>query len=164
MLNTKETAALLEILSNGDKSLETASAAFQRAFVRADHFRIAAAMCIMLDDNLMPSAHRCTALFIIHDLYKNEAPGVHPFMPFLVDAVQRSPEASLHEHNLLCVLLSGTGMAIRDNLPKKTPAELVTMWKPGGERMATPSLVTPPLPPPPPPPLLLLHPALSPSS
>ena len=68
MLTQKETQTLLEILANEDKSLETAAAAFQRAFVRADHFRVAAAMCIMIDDNLMPGMHRCVALFIIFEL------------------------------------------------------------------------------------------------
>ena len=42
---------------SGD-SLEASSNAFMRAFVRSDHFRVAAAMCIMLEDDLMPSSHR----------------------------------------------------------------------------------------------------------
>jgi len=141
MLTVKETAALLEILGNEDKSLETAAGAFQRAFVRADHFRVAAAMCIMIDDNLMPSMHRCVALFIIYELYKNEAPGVHPFVPFLVDMTQSLHDAGdstpLHERNVLCMLLSPTGAK---DLPKKTPAELVAIWKPGSEQLPLPPL------------------------
>uniref|UniRef100_A0A7S3FGD3 CCR4-NOT transcription complex subunit 11 n=1 Tax=Haptolina ericina TaxID=156174 RepID=A0A7S3FGD3_9EUKA len=143
MLTQKETVALLEILGNEDKSLETAAGAFQRAFVRADHFRVAAAMCIMFDDNLMPSMHRCVALFIIYELYKNEPPGVHPFMPFLVDMAQVLHDAgdssSLHERNLLCMLLSASG-AKEVSAAKKTPAELVAMWKPGAEQLPLPPL------------------------
>ena len=87
MLNLKETTHLLEILSEG-KSLESASLAFQKCFVRAEHFRVAAAVCIMLEDGLLPAKQRTTALFIIHDLYKSETAGVHPFLPFLVQLLQ----------------------------------------------------------------------------
>lgn len=150
MLSQRETIALLDILANEDKSLESAAAAFQRAFVRADHFRVAAAMCIMIDDNLMPAMHRSVALFIIYELYKNEPPAVHPFMPFLVGLLQmqlstdRSPR---HERNLLCMLLSPSGAK---DLPKKTPTELVAMWKPDGELLPSPPLVCFPLTQPPP--------------
>ena len=151
MLTQKETAALLEILAHEDKSLETAAAAFQRAFVRADHFRVAAAMCIMIDDNLMPRMHRCVALFIIYELYKNEPPGIHPFMPFLVGMLQaqQADGKSPHERNLLCVLLATTSGGPKD-VPKKTPTELAAMWKPGGELLPMPPLVRcRPRPPPP---------------
>lgn len=144
MLTQKETIALLDILENEDKALETAAAAFQRAFVRADHFRVAAAMCIMIDDNLMPGMHRCVAVFIIHDLYKNEAPGVHPFLPFLAELlhVQHSAgSAPPHERNLLCLLLNPAGNPLAKELPKKTPAELVAMWKADAELYPVPPLV-----------------------
>ena len=45
MLSAKETAALIEILARSGDSLEASSNAFMRAFVRSDHFRVAAAMC-----------------------------------------------------------------------------------------------------------------------
>ncbi|KAL1524570.1 hypothetical protein AB1Y20_019460 [Prymnesium parvum] len=137
MLTQKETIALLDILANEDKSLEAAAATFQRTFVRADHFRVAAAMCIMIDDNLMPAMHRCVALFIIYELYKNEPPGIHPFMPFLVDLLQAQNGSPRHEHNLLCMLLSPSGTK---DLPKKTPAELVAVWKSDGELLPAPPL------------------------
>ena len=46
MLSLKETAALLEILSEqrAGVALESKSASFQRAFVRAEHFRVAACL------------------------------------------------------------------------------------------------------------------------
>ena len=68
MLTQKEAAALIDILAEG-KSLELAAASFQRAFVRADHFRVVAALCMMLEDNLLPAKERSTALYIVHDLY-----------------------------------------------------------------------------------------------
>ena len=55
MLTLKETSALLEILQAA-ATLEAAASAFQRAFVRAEHFRVAAAVCILIEDGLLPAA------------------------------------------------------------------------------------------------------------
>jgi len=138
MLTTKEVSALLEILAS-TSSLETAAAAFQRAFVRADHFRVAAAMCMMLEDNLLPVSGRSTALYIIHDLYKSEAPAVQPFLPFLVQLLQPSSpcELQLHERNLLCLLLA---QPPGRDAGKKTSAELEALWPSGGEQLPLPNL------------------------
>mmetsp|Transcript_56267 Transcript_56267/g.122465 ORF Transcript_56267/g.122465 Transcript_56267/m.122465 type:complete len:372 (-) Transcript_56267:4-1119(-) len=141
MLTQKETLALLEILAHEDKSFETTAAAFQRAFVRADHFRIASAMCIMLDDGLMAHRHCLSALYIIHDLYKNEPPGVHPFMPFLVgtlDSIQHAEdEARLLQRYLLCQLLAQTPSK---DLPKLSPAELADSWSSESDLLPLPNL------------------------
>mmetsp|Transcript_24005 Transcript_24005/g.55703 ORF Transcript_24005/g.55703 Transcript_24005/m.55703 type:complete len:201 (-) Transcript_24005:905-1507(-) len=143
MLTQKETFSLLEILSHDERSLEVAAAAFQRTFVRADHFRVAAAMCIMLDDNMMLPRYCIAALYIIHDLYKNEPPNAHPFMPFLVGTLQglaQSPseqEQRLNQRNILCMLLATPQPK---DLQKKTSAELSAAWKPGGEALPLPNL------------------------
>lgn len=145
MLTLKETSALLEILAEG-KSLEAASLAFQRAFVRAEHFRVAAAVCVLLEEGLLPAKQRTTALFIIHDLYKAEAPGVHPFMPFLVGMLQSPPaQQELRERNLLCQLLSQSPGGPVTSSAKKTPAELDATWPAtGGELLPLPNLVRQP--------------------
>ena len=109
MLTQKESVQLLEILSAAP--FEAAAGTFQRTFVRADHFRVAAALCLMLDDDVLRPHHRLTAMYVIHDLYKNELPSVHPFMPFLVNTLQQSPqtdakEAQPAERKLLCLLLA----------------------------------------------------------
>jgi len=138
MLTQKEVAALIDILATGS-SLEVAAAAFQRAFVRADHFRVAAAVCMMLEDNLLPVKERATALYIVHDLYKSEAPAAQPFLPFLVQLLQPSSpcELHLHERNLLCLLLA---QPPDKDVGKKTPAQLEGMWV-NGEEQALPNLV-----------------------
>jgi len=138
MLTQKEVAALVEILAAG-YSLEAAAAAFQRAFVRADHFRVAAAICMMLEDNLLPAKEVSTALYIVHDLYKSEAPVVHPFLSFLVQLLQPSSPCALqlHERNLLCLLLA---QPPDKDVGKKTPAQLETMWR-DGEQQPLPNLV-----------------------
>ena len=138
MLTQKEVAALVEILAAG-YSLEAAAAAFQRAFVRADHFRVAAAICMMLEDNLLPAKEVSTALYIVHDLYKSEAPVVHPFLSFLVQLLQHSSPCALqlHERNLLCLLLA---QPPDKDVGKKTPAQLETMWR-DGEQPPLPNLV-----------------------
>ena len=140
MLTLKETAALLEILQTV-QTLEAAALAFQRAFVRAEHFRVAAAVCVLIEDGLLPAAQRATALYIIYDLYRNDGPGVHPFMPFLVALLHDPASFDLqqHERNLLCQLLN---QAPGDAAParKKTPAELEAMWPAGGEQLPAPNL------------------------
>ena len=124
MLTQKESAQLLEILSAAP--FEAAAGTFQRTFVRADHFRVAAALCLMLDDDVLRPQHRLTAMYVIHDLYKNELPSMHPFMPFLVNTLQQLPqtdakEAQPAERKLLCLLLV---QPPSKDLPKKAPAEL----------------------------------------
>jgi len=139
MLTVKETAQLVDILQAGG-TLEAAAGAFQRAFVRADHFRVAAAICMMLEDNLLPAKQRATALFVLQDLYKSEAPGVHPFLPFLVSLLHSPPsELQLHERNLLCQLLAQPPSQ-KDALGKKTPAELEVLWPAGSEPLPPPNL------------------------
>lgn len=144
MLSQKEGAALLEILAQEDKVLEAASAAFQRAFERSDHFRVAAAMCVLLEDGMLPTSHSLAALFILHQLYSDEAPGVHPFMPFLVGRCSASdtggsePEARANERKLLYMLLATPPAK---DLSKKSPEELCAMWRAGGEPPSTPNLV-----------------------
>jgi len=124
MLSQKELQTLMEILSA--VPFEASSATFQRTFVRAEHFRIAAAMCLMLDDDMLRPHHRLTAMYVIHDLYKAETPSVHPFMPFLVATLQAQGSATEQsaEQKLLCLLLA---QPPSKDLPKKAPAELSTL-------------------------------------
>jgi hypothetical protein len=139
MLTLRESQTLLEILQTTGLTLEAAAVAFQRAFVRAEHFRVAAALCALIEDGLLPRTQRPVALFIIHDLYKSETSGVHPFCPFLVGLLQSPPvELELHERNLLCQLLTP---ASAQAPAKKTPAELEAAWPRGGEELPLPSLV-----------------------
>ena len=139
MLSVKETQSLIEILASGS-TLETAAAAFQRAFVRSEHFRIAAALAVLIEDGLLPQHQRTVALFIIHDLYKSELPGIHPFYPFLVGLLGSSSVEllELHERNLLCQLLTP---ASSQAPAKKTAAELEAAWPTGGETLPLPNLV-----------------------
>ena len=127
MLTQKESSQLLEILSA--VPFEVAAGTFQRTFVRADHFRVAAALCLMLDDDVLRPHHRLTAMYVIHDVYKNELPSVHPFMPFLVNTLQQSQqtdakEAQPAERKLLCLLLA---QPPSKDLPKKAPSELSSL-------------------------------------
>ena len=123
--------------------MEAAAAAFQRTFVRADHFRVASAMIIMIDDDLMQPRQCLAALFIVYDLYRNEPAGMHPFMPFLVNMLQglqgQHSEASFHQRNLLSLLL--TSQPAAKDMQKKSPSALVGMWKLGDEAPQLPNLV-----------------------
>lgn len=147
MLSQKEGASLLEILAQEDKGFEAASAAFQRAFQHADHFRVASAMCVLLEDGMLPSRHSLAALYIVHQLYKDAAPGVHPFMPFLVSryselaAAEGSElEASVHQRNLLALLLAAPAVPLPKDLCKKSPVELCAAWRAGSEAPPAPNV------------------------
>ena len=58
MLTVKELNLLLPILHKLE-ALEAAAAAFQRTFVRSDHFRIGAALVAMMEDGLLPIMRKC---------------------------------------------------------------------------------------------------------
>ena len=106
MLSVKEVTALLDLLKQLDQSLESSSAAFQRTFLRADHFRVGSAICCLIEDGLLRPEQWAAALFILHDLYKSEPSGTHPFVPYLVEMLQTPPvELKLLERNLLAQLL-----------------------------------------------------------
>lgn len=140
MLTVREVTALLDLLAQLDQTLESSAAAFQRAFLRAEHFRVGSAICCLIEDGLLPAKQRPTALFILHDLYKSDPPGVHPFMPFLVGLLQTPPvELKLHERNLLCQLVSTSPGAVAP-CAKQTPAELAIEWPAGGDAHVPPNL------------------------
>ena len=138
MLTLRESQTLLEILQTSGTTLEAAAIAFQRAFVRAEHFRVAAALCVLIEDGLLPRPQRPVALFIIHDLYKSDTPAVHPFCPFLVGLLQtRGGSGASRE-----ATCSASCRHQRRRAPaKKTPAELEAMWPTGGEGLPLPNLV-----------------------
>lgn len=105
----KELSALLELLKEEEKPLEAVSQAFHRAFGRADHFRVACALCAMLTDGLIASAaQRLVGLFLLHDVYRGEPPATHPFLEFLAEQLARAQGGAggRVEHNLLCLLLA----------------------------------------------------------
>mmetsp|Transcript_19395 Transcript_19395/g.50039 ORF Transcript_19395/g.50039 Transcript_19395/m.50039 type:complete len:434 (-) Transcript_19395:136-1437(-) len=107
--DAKELTALLEVLKEDEKPFEVVSQAFQRAFGRSDHFRIACALCAMLTDGLITApAQRLVALFLLYDLYRGEPAATHPFLEFLAEQLTRaqSGPGSRVEHNLLCLLLA----------------------------------------------------------
>lgn len=109
MISSAELTALLELLKDEDKPLEAVGAAFAKAFPRADHFRLACAMCTLLVDGLITlPAQRLASLFVLHDLYRAEPLGSQPFLPFLVEQLGRANDGPgvRVEHNLLCLLLA----------------------------------------------------------
>merc|ERR1712137_690820 len=139
MLSAKDLTTLTDILKDEDKSLEVTAASIHKSFVRADHFRVACTLCILLDDNMMSSAQRLSSLFILHDLYRNEQPVMHPFFSFLIDRLISIQDTTTEvaERALLCMILGGT---IKD-WPKKSPLELERLL-PLDEPIAVPKLST----------------------
>jgi len=138
MLSSKELGTLLDVLKESEKPLESVSAAFQRAFPAADHFRVACGLTAMCADSLVSDpAQRIAALFLLHDLYRGEPPANHPFLPYLVEHLVRARDSGAQtEHNLLCLLLAEPPS--RD-VPKRSALELRASLG-AGEPLPAPSL------------------------
>jgi hypothetical protein len=75
------------LLTDDKRPLEAAAALFQRTFAKADHFRVATALCLLIQDRAISLPQRMLALFILFDLYKSEVPGNNPFLPVFLEEV-----------------------------------------------------------------------------
>jgi hypothetical protein len=99
--------------------------AFQKAFSKSDHFKVCCVTCIMLVDRLLTrsqadvahrafpsrvslsaysSTQRIVAFSILCELYRNEANGTNPFLPFFLDALENGNDPCERQYlvHLLC--------------------------------------------------------------
>lgn len=139
MISSAELTVLLGVLKDEDKPLEAVGAAFAKAFPRADHFRLACAMCALLVDGLITlPTQRLAALFVLHDLYRAEPLASQPFLPFLVEQLGRAQEgpSARVEHNLLCLLLADPP---NKDMPKRSALEIRASLA-AGEPLPVPNL------------------------
>ena len=125
-LSQKDLGALLDLLSNDTRPIEAVGALFLRTFAKADHFRMATALCLLIQDGVLNLSQRILAFFILFDLYKAprpapcaspralpqrltrsaralqaEAPGTNPFLPVLLEQIGRPGLDSCERHFLL---------------------------------------------------------------
>ncbi len=70
LLEQRELAQLLALLSEDAKPMEVVSASFSRAFAKSDHFRIGCSIALFLMDDLLTRSQRIVALFLLIDLFR----------------------------------------------------------------------------------------------
>jgi len=119
-LSQKDLQSLLSLLSDSSRSIEAVGALFHRTFAKADHFRVATALCLLIQDRAISLSERFFAFFILFDLYKAEAPGTNPFLPIFIDEVKKDLESC--ERSFLLHLLAYPPK----DFPKKSPLELIS--------------------------------------
>lgn len=124
VLQPWELETLLSVFKDEEVPLDNISQSFQKAFPKADHFRAACAVCMLLEDNLLTAAQRIAAFYVLCDLYRQEPLGVNPFVPVFVQSLEH--RSSPAEKQFLVDLIS-SAPASRESAahtPKKTLAAL----------------------------------------
>lgn len=106
MLSAKELGNLLNVLGEEDKPLEYISSQFHKTFAKAEQFKVACCLYLLLQDNLLPKlANRIAAFWILFDSYKGEPIASNPFLPIIVDTLQQKESLEAPERNFLMQLL-----------------------------------------------------------
>lgn len=119
-LSKKDLGALVALLSDDTKPIESVGALFHRTFAKADHFRVATALCLLIQERAIELTQRLFAFYILFDLYKSESPGTNPFLPVFLEQVKR--DLSPCERHFVLQLLCYPPK----DLPKKSARELLT--------------------------------------
>lgn len=79
--------------AENDRPLENAATNLTRTFPKGSHFKVGCAICVLLQDNLLTQAQRLVAFSTLCDLYRNEANGTNPFLPFFLEALEKGSDA-----------------------------------------------------------------------
>mmetsp|Transcript_59843 Transcript_59843/g.81852 ORF Transcript_59843/g.81852 Transcript_59843/m.81852 type:complete len:437 (-) Transcript_59843:517-1827(-) len=92
VLSPPELETLLVILNVDNLPLESVASDFHRTFTRNDYFKLGCAICILLLDQLLTRSQRLVAFSILCELYRNEANGTNPFLPFFLEALEHGSD------------------------------------------------------------------------
>ncbi|CAM9440327.1 unnamed protein product [Ectocarpus sp. 6 AP-2014] len=132
MLDSQELTPLLQLLNDEDDILENVAQKFHRTFTRNDHFKVGCALCILLCDNLLTRTQRVVSFSILCDLYRNDANGTNPFLPFFLEAIEKGTDPVERQYlvHLLCSPPTNRNSARKNALQviaeyEGTPAEAV---------------------------------------
>lgn len=114
MLSAKELGNLLNVLGEEDKPLEYISSQFHKTFAKAEQFKVACCLYLLLQDNLLPKlANRIAAFWILFDSYKGEPIASNPFLPIIVDTLQQKESLEAPERNFLMQLLGSPSKEVQ---------------------------------------------------
>eukprot|EP01102_Stenamoeba_stenopodia_P000568 TRINITY_DN10558_c0_g1_i1.p1 TRINITY_DN10558_c0_g1~~TRINITY_DN10558_c0_g1_i1.p1 ORF type:complete len:426 (-),score=87.84 TRINITY_DN10558_c0_g1_i1:34-1311(-) len=126
VLSVKELTSLLGALGDEAKAFETTSAAFLRTFAKAEQFRIACGMQILLQHETgLTATQRLAAFYILFDLYRSEPLYLNPFFPMFLEAISSNKPVSVEKLFVLQLLSHPT-----KDVFKKTPKELIASFDP----------------------------------
>jgi len=119
MLNPKEIAALLAILSDDTRPLEALSAHYVRVFPRPNLYRASCGLQMLLQANMLSTPQRVVALVLLYDAYKLEHAAItaNPFLPVFTEtlvAKSSFPAERVLAHLILTI-------APRTDLPVRRP-------------------------------------------
>ncbi|EKX52614.1 hypothetical protein GUITHDRAFT_84642 [Guillardia theta CCMP2712] len=119
IITQKDLNSLLSLFSDDTKAIESVAQLFHRTFAKTDHFRVATALSLLIQERAISLTQRFFAFFILFDLYKSEAPGTNPFLPIFLDELQKDLQMCERKFllNLLCYPPK--------DLPKKSPKEII---------------------------------------
>lgn len=87
-----ESRVLLEVLNHQDSSLSACLSAFLKTFSKPQQFRGAYVLLTLLQEGLLSASDRVAAIFILHEISKQED---NLFLQPLLEAVDRDPSEAL---------------------------------------------------------------------
>eukprot|EP01127_Copromyxa_protea_P016610 TRINITY_DN495_c0_g1_i1.p1 TRINITY_DN495_c0_g1~~TRINITY_DN495_c0_g1_i1.p1 ORF type:complete len:269 (+),score=27.46 TRINITY_DN495_c0_g1_i1:37-843(+) len=94
MISASNLAALLAILEDTEQSLDQTTKTFCKAVPKADRFKTACTMCMMIKEELLPCEPKLSALFLLYDLYKGEPFTTNPFLPVFLTILQDTEQVA----------------------------------------------------------------------
>ena len=90
MLSQDELSNLHQIISDDSKTFESIADAFQKAFLKLEQFKVGLSLWIMIKENLLNLSQRLASFYIIYDMYKQEDSKTTPFVPLLLECLEKS--------------------------------------------------------------------------
>lgn len=122
MLSASELDTLLNLLKESNKAFETIATSFCKSFPKSDQFKVGCAICMLLQDGLLTQTQRLVGFYLLYDIYRNESLPTTPFVPTVLEAVERTEKASdLVERRFLLQFLTSPPK----DLPKQSVRSFV---------------------------------------
>ena len=90
MLSQNELSTLHQIISDDSKTFESIADTFQKSFTKLDQFKVGLSLWIMIKENLLNLSQRLASFYIIYDMYKQEDSKTTPFVPLLLECLEKS--------------------------------------------------------------------------
>jgi len=115
MLSSQELDTLLNLLKECNKPFESIAQSFYRSFPKSEQFKVGCVICMLLQDDLLTQTQRLVGFYLLYDIYKNETLPTTPFVPIVLETVERTGD--LVERKFLLQFLTSP--------PKELPKQSV---------------------------------------
>jgi len=103
LLSQRDLSALMAVLKEGTKPLESVAKGFHTAITKQDNFKVGCVICILLQDNLLTRSERIVAFYLLCHLYRHHATA-NPFLLTFLEALEKGND--ICERQFLVHLLS----------------------------------------------------------